>query len=120
MFAWLGGFDPATGPGEGQYLPTVSGGFYRYRYAISKTAGGQVQPQASGDLVSWNSRGLSQTLLNENEATATVELEVPALGKIYTRLKADLPTYDPDMIKVAGGALPALPAPQASLTRCQE
>jgi formylglycine-generating enzyme required for sulfatase activity len=107
MFAWLGGFDPATGPGEGQYLPTVSGGFYRYRYAISKTAGGQVQPQASSDLMSWNSRGLSQTVLSENEATATVELVVPALGKIYTRLKADVPAYYPDMIKVAGGALPA-------------
>ena len=88
-------------------MPTVSGGFYRYRYAISKTAGGQVQPQASSDLASWNSRGLSQTLLSENEATATVELAVPAAGRIYTRLKADLPTYDPDMIKVAGGALPA-------------
>jgi hypothetical protein len=107
VFAWLGGFDPAAGPGEGQYLPTVSGGFYRYRYAISKTAGGQVQPQASSDLAGWNSRGLSQTLLNENEATATVELAVPALGKIYTRLKTDVPAYYPDMIKVASGALPA-------------
>ncbi len=87
VFAWLGGFDPATGPGEGQYLPTVSGGFYRYRYAISKTAAGQVQPQASSDLSTWNSRGLSQTLLSENQTTATVELAVPALGKIYTRLK---------------------------------
>mgnify|MGYP000591346076 CR=1 FL=1 len=106
VFAWLGGFDPVLGPGEGQYWPTVSGGFYRYRYAISKTAGGQVQPQASSDLSTWNSRGLSQTLLSENEATATVELAVPALGKIYTRLKADLPTYTPDTIKVAGGALP--------------
>jgi formylglycine-generating enzyme required for sulfatase activity len=66
-----------------------------------------VQPEASSDLATWNSRGLSQTLLSETEATATVELAVPALGKIYTRLKADLPTYDTDMIKVAGGALPA-------------
>jgi formylglycine-generating enzyme required for sulfatase activity len=107
VFAWLGGFDPAAGPGEGQYLPTVSGGFYRYRYAISKTAGGQVQPQASSDLANWNSRGLSQTLLSETEAVATVELAVPAAGRIYTRLKADLPAYNPDMIKVAGGALPA-------------
>jgi formylglycine-generating enzyme required for sulfatase activity len=85
----------------------VSGGFYRYRYAISKTAGGQVQPQASSDLMSWNSRGLSQTLLSETEATATVELAVPAAGKIYTRLKADVPAYDIPMIKVMGGALPA-------------
>jgi sulfatase modifying factor 1 len=107
VFAWLGGFDPATGPGGGHYLPTVSSGFYRYRYTISKTAGGQVQPQASSDLSTWNSRGLSQTLLSENEATATVELAVPALGKIYTRLNADVPAYYPDMIKVAGGALPA-------------
>jgi sulfatase modifying factor 1 len=107
VFAWLGGFDPAVGPGEGQYLPTVSGGFYRYRYAISKTAGGQVQPQASSDLTTWNSRGLSQTLISENEATATLELAVPAAGKIYTRLKADLPTYAPGIVKVAGGALPA-------------
>jgi formylglycine-generating enzyme required for sulfatase activity len=107
VFAWLGGFDPATGPGEGQYLPTVSGGFYRYRYAVSKTAGGQVQPQASSDLASWNSRGLSQTLLSENEATATVELAVPAAGRTYTRLKAGVPDYYPGMVKVAGGALPA-------------
>ena len=106
VFAWLGGFDPATGPGEGQYLPTVSGGFYRHRYAISKTAGGQVQPQASSDLSTWNSRGLSQTLLSVNEAAATVELAVPALGKIYTRLKADLPVYRA-IIKVAGGWLPS-------------
>jgi formylglycine-generating enzyme required for sulfatase activity len=107
MFAWLGGFDPAAGPGEDQYLPTVSGGFYRYRYAISKTAGGQVQPQASSDLATWNSRGLSQTLLSENEATATVELAVPAAGRTYTRLKAEVPDYYPGMVKVAGGALPA-------------
>jgi formylglycine-generating enzyme required for sulfatase activity len=85
----------------------LSGGFYRYRYAISKTAGGQVQPQASSNLSTWNSRGISQTVLSENEVTATVELAVPALGKIYTRLKADLPAYNPDMVKVAGGALPA-------------
>jgi hypothetical protein len=55
--------------------------------------------------MSWNSRGLSQTALSENEATATVELLVPALGKIYTGLKADVPAYYPDMIKVAGGAM---------------
>jgi hypothetical protein len=109
VFAWLGGFDAAAGPGEGQYVPTVSGGFYRYRYTISKTAGGQVQPQTSSDLASWSSRGQSQTLVSENEATATVELAVPALGKTYTRLKADLPTYDPDIIKVTGGVLPADP-----------
>ena len=107
VFAWLGGFDPVAGPGAGQYVPTVSGGFYRYRYAISKTAGGQVQPQVSRDLATWSSRGLSQIVLRENEAAAMVELAVPAAGKIYTRLKADLPVYDPDMIKVAGGALPA-------------
>ncbi len=106
-FAWLGGFDRTKGPGEGQYVPTVSGGFYRYRYAISKTAGGQVQPQVSRDLASWNSRGMSQSVLSENEAAATVELAIPAAGRIYTRLKADLPAYNPDMIKVAGGALPA-------------
>jgi formylglycine-generating enzyme required for sulfatase activity len=107
MFAWLGGFDPAAGPGEGQYVPTVSGGLYRYRYAISKTARGQVQPQASSDLATWNSRGLSQTLLSENEATSTVELAIPAVGRIYTRLKAEGMTYNPEMIKVTGGALPA-------------
>jgi formylglycine-generating enzyme required for sulfatase activity len=88
-------------------LPTVSGGFYRYRYAISKTAGGQVQPQASSDLASWNSRGLSQTVLSESEVAATIELAVPAAGRIYTRLKADMPFYDPNIIKVASGALPA-------------
>jgi formylglycine-generating enzyme required for sulfatase activity len=87
VFAWLGGFDPATGPGEGQYLPTVSGGFYRYRYAISKTAAGRVQPQASSDLTSWNSRGLSQTVLSETPAATVVELAIPAEGKCYIRLK---------------------------------
>ena len=106
VFAWLGGFDPAAGPGEGQYQPIVSDGFYRYRYAISKTAGGQVQPQASSDLATWNSRGLSQTVLSENDETAILELAVPVAGKVYTRLKADLPSYTP-VIKVADGALPA-------------
>ena len=87
VFAWLGGFDPAAGPGPGQYVPTVSGGFFRYRYAISKTADGQVQPQVSRDLATWTSRGLSQTVLSETPAAAAVELAIPAEGKWYTRLK---------------------------------
>ena len=93
MFAWLGGVDPATGPSAGQYQPSVSGGFYKYRYTIAKAAVGIVQPQISMDLVTWNSRKMIQTLISEDDTSAVVELSVPATGKVFSRLAAEMPAY---------------------------
>jgi formylglycine-generating enzyme required for sulfatase activity len=91
MFAWLGGVNPATGPGVGQFQPSVSGGRYRYRYTISKAAAGKVQPQVSTDLITWRSRNLSQTLISEDATSAVVELSVPASGKVFSRMTTELP-----------------------------
>ena len=91
MFAWLGGVDPATGPAAGHFKPSVSGGFYKYRYTVAKAAAGIVQPQISTDLVTWNSRKMKQTLISEDETSAVVELSVAATGKVFSRMATEMP-----------------------------
>ena len=105
MFAWLGGVDPVAGPAPGEYQPTTSGDFYQYRYRISKSASGRVQPQVSTDLISWNSRTVSQKILSEDAAAAVVELSVPRASRVFSRLSTDTSWYD--MVKVKGGTLPS-------------
>jgi formylglycine-generating enzyme required for sulfatase activity len=93
MFAWLGGVDTANGPSAGQYKPSVSGGFYKYRYTVAKAAAGIVQPQISTDLVTWNSRKMKQTLISEDETSAVVELSVPTTGKVFSRMATEMQAY---------------------------
>jgi formylglycine-generating enzyme required for sulfatase activity len=109
MFAWLGGVDPTTGPSTGQYQPSVSGGFYKYRYTVAKAAAGIVQPQISTDLVTWDSRLMKQTLISEDDTSAVIELSVAATGKIFSRLAANVPAsvYTPvpvGFVYVAAGS----------------
>jgi hypothetical protein len=111
MFAWLGGVDPATGPSAGQFKPSVSGGFYKYRYTVAKAAAGIVQPQISTDLVTWNSRRMKQTLISEDNASAVVELSVPATGKVFSRFATEMPVFTAPapagFVTVMAGALPS-------------
>jgi formylglycine-generating enzyme required for sulfatase activity len=106
IFAWLGGVDPATGPSAGQFKPSVSGGFYKYRYTVAKAAAGIVQPQISTDLVTWNSRRMKQTLISEDNASAVVELSVPATGKVFSRFATEVPV-PAGFVLVAAGFLPS-------------
>ena len=113
MFAWLGGVDPTTGPATGQFKPSVNGGLYKYRYTVAKAAAGIVQPQISTDLVTWNSRKMKQTLISEDDASAVVELSVPATGKVFSRFAMEMPVYTAPVVVPAGfvlvaaGALPS-------------
>lgn len=111
MYAWLCGIDPAKWPGAGLFKLTVSGGRYKYRCTIAKAAAGLIQPQISTDLVNWNSRKLSQTIISEDDTSAVVELSVPAWGMVFGRMATDLPAYavpaPAGFVLVAAGALPS-------------
>jgi formylglycine-generating enzyme required for sulfatase activity len=46
-----------------------------------------------------------QTLISEDDTSAVVELSVPATGKVFSRLAAEMPVQE--MVKVQGGNLPS-------------
>jgi len=74
VFAWLGGFDPTTGPEAGRYTPLRDDGRLRCRLALSKFADGTQSVEFSEDLSQWTIRGLSQRVLAEDATTSTIEV----------------------------------------------
>lgn len=89
LFAWLGGFNPATGPESADYAPLRDDGRLKFRFAASKSADGTQSVEFSEGLGQWSTRGLSQRLLAEDAATSTIEVVSPRTARGFFRVVGD-------------------------------
>lgn len=92
VFAWLGGWDPASGPGSDLYRVSREGELSKYRFPVSKTASGSAEVQFitnfefQGQVNQWTSRGLQRSVYFEDSEKAIIEVTAPSQTRGFFRL----------------------------------